>query len=550
MIVDEAGFPLAPWDRDGLIAAADDDGLAALERWALNWHGAPRCDPDLARQYCREVLPPGRVLLYGAGSHSAWLLEILKTAPHLNTVGVVDRMAPALPVFHGLPVYTPAALHAVAADYVLIAHTSLEQEMTQTLVAAGYPPAKIVTFYAAPAYAALSKARIDALANSPGPESVDNIIIQCTHSGIVPDHVLADLGLQGRTLNILIGRASGLESDFRLNGVDLLESTTALKLLLKRTRPRIIYVRTILYKNFLLPLIKLWAPYSIVIGEPYDMTILWSDDDLNLLFGLNAETIRMQRLGELLAGQKLDMLISKRGGELWKRIAAAWRAPCLMYFPALQPRPDPPLAPGTEGDIVYAGFFPAAAFLKEFRSGYNFVPLLTDICREGNLVGALYNGAHIPNGGDHLFAEYSATLQGPLHYHPRLPYAEMLRVLTGFRYGWLCDHRDRFQGDRYVGVCNRWTGYISAGLPVLIDDGWSFMVDLTRRFGAGLIVTELTPAAVLGQIQTADWSALRDGALRLRLHLESYNQEVLAQLAACLESADPVTSLSSRRRPA
>lgn len=517
-----AGVPLRPTEADA----------AQLEAWALRWHGMPR-DSHLVERYCAEHLPPGRILLYGAGSHTAHLVDLLRERPALQAVGILDRLASGSTTYCGLPVHPLADALRLGADYVLVAHTSFEQEMVAALEQVGYPNNRIKTLYSAAAFAALGEGRVETLAAGVhGP--VDHLIVTSARSEVVSDAVLAKLYGRGRVLCAFVGRADGLPPDSPFEVVDLQESLAALKRVVQSTRPRTIYVRTIIYKNFLLPLLKRWSPESVVIGEPYDFTILWSGGDLELLFGVDSGTRRWLRLSEQLAGQTLDLMVSKRGGAGWRDLTATWRRPSLMFFPAVTQVDGPALSPGGLGDIVYAGFFPAAAFLKNFHSGYNFVPLLAEICRQGSLVGDLYNSGHMPGIGDRLFMDYMAGLPAPLGYHPRQPYEQMLRILSGYRYGWLCDHRGQFQGDREVGVCNRWTGYISAGLPCLIDKDWGLMAALTHDFSAGLVVDELTPDAILRQLQTADWPELRAGAGRLRDHLKQHNDTAVATLSSYL----------------
>ncbi|WP_148293811.1 hypothetical protein [Azospirillum sp. B4] len=517
------------WDRAGVPQRPDLEDMAALERWALAWHGPPR-DSDLAERFCRTALPAGRVLLYGAGTHSAWLVDVLRGVQGVDAVGVLDRLAGSVTEFKGLPVHAAATAAQLRADYVLIAHTSFEQEMVTALAATGYPRDRIRTLYSDPAYATLAAERIAALAAQVD-GGVDHLVVTSARSEIIPDALLARMQGDGTAVQVFVGRADGLPVDEVFRVVDVRESVAALKQMVQRLRPRTIYVRTIIYKNFLLPLLKHWSPTSVVVGEPYDFTILWSEADLGLLFGLDAHTIRMLRLSEQLAGCTLDLMVSKRDGAGWRDLAAAWARPSLQYFPAVKRPVGPLMSPGSAGDLVYAGFFPAASFLKTFRSGYNFVPLLAEVCRQGGLRGDLYNSGHMPGAaGDGLFADYLTGLPAPVRYHPRQPYDEMLRLLSGSRYGWLCDHRDRFQGDREVGVCNRWTGYVSAGLPSLIDRDWTLMADLTRRYGAGLVVDELTPGAILAQLRGADWPALQAGTLRLRDHLDQHNDGVVAAI--------------------
>ena len=91
------------------------------------------------------------------------------------------------------------------------------------------------------------------------------------------------------------------------------------------------------------------------------------------------------------------------------------------------------------------------------------------------------------------------------------------------------------QGDRRSAVCNRWTGYVSAGLPVLLDSSWGFMGDLVREYGAGIIFDSPQATVMIETLRTTDHAALAAGAARLRSRLLTENAAALADLGALIE---------------
>ena len=527
-------FPEGIWAATGTSAAPLEDQLRRLLAWTGRFHSAPR-DFGLAVRHCLETLPGGRMVLAGAGTHSRRLIPELSRRPDIRIVAVADRLAGAMAEFEGIPVVAASAAAALDADYVLVAHTSYELEMRAALLAAGFPADRIVTLYSDPRYRERAVPVARRLAEAAVLRSADFVVVNCCPAAIVPDELLAGAFPPDRTVELFVGRADGFEPSPVYETVDLLESMDALRLALLSLRPKAIYIRTILYKNFIPALVKHWLPDARVIAEPYDFAVLWSEGDLELLFGLSPETIALTRSAEFVAGRTVDLILSKRGGDHWDRVVRPWTAGSVLYFPAVADAGD---ADGRRGDLVYAGFLPAEAFLKTFQSGYSFVPVMREVCARGDLRGEIYNSADTGPAGPSIFRSYRESMaQGPLRYHGRLPYPEMLERLRGFRYGWLCDALGNFQGDRYVGVCNRWTGYVSAGLPLLIDAHWSFMVDLVDRFGAGIVVDRIDPDGIAEAVRRADWRAQAAGTRALRRHLLDWNRNSFDKLAGVADAA-------------
>ncbi|MBK1840769.1 hypothetical protein JHL17_25525 [Azospirillum sp. YIM B02556] len=518
-------------------AAASQDATTAgdagsLVRDLLHWYGAPR-DPGLLKRFCSD-LPNGRVMLYGAGTLTRSLLEHLP--PGIVVVGVLDRMAFDIGTFHGYPVYQPAQTAGLAFDWVLLAHSVYEMEMRAAAVAAGIPPDRIITVHTNPRYRELSAPMVEMLADQASQRPVKAMIVSCCSTNILHDRQLAEWLRPEATIQLFLGReVGGVKNEGPYLSFDLRESLAALVLVLQRQRPRVVYVRSIIYKNYLGMLIKHVLPEATVIQEFYDYTVLWPDNDLVNLFGLNATSIAWLRQSELIAGQTLDLTLSKRGGAEWDRVQARLRAPYRLVFPQMVEGPEPsngaPLA-----DLVYAGFLPSSTFLRSFPIGYNFLPLIETLCRDGGLTADIFNSSHADTSGDAIFADYLERYAAPpMIYSRRLDYADLLTRLSSYRFGWLCNDQKTFHSDRRVGVCNRWTGYVSAGLPTLLDASWGFMGELLREYGAGLVIERLEPDAVLQAIRNADHAALVDGTLRLRSKLLVENRAATDDIAALIE---------------
>lgn len=518
----------------GAVLAQVRDAVFRIERF----HGARR-DPALLQAFVQE-LPAGRILVHGTGTHSDILLPLIRARRGLEVIGFVDRRAESLGDVAGLPVLSPTQAAFSSADYILLSHTSYEMEMGESLLAAGVAPARIVPIYAHPRYRAIATHRADddleRLISDLDGRPIDTVVVTCSPTVVVDDHDLAAVADPARTLQIYAGREDGTALESPFETVSISESLDLLKALLLRLQPARIYVRSILYKNFLGMLIRHWLPQTVIVHELYDYAACWPDADLTALFGLSATSIRLLRLAEFHSGQSMDLVLSKRGGAGWEQVQTRCSAPYRLHYPAVR---DGAVRDGDNGggpDFVYAGFLPAPSFLRHYTSAYNFLPILTALCAAGGWTADIYNSAHVAGAGDGVYADYLRDYaDGPVRYRRRLPYETLLDMIGHGGYGWLADHHSGFYVDRHVGICNRWTGYLSAGLPVVLDSGWTLMADLVRSFDAGLVPESLDTGTLLPLLQAADRQRLAQGARRLRSHLLAHNaatQDILAETFA------------------
>ena len=525
------------WSHRGLSPDFDGDTAAfALLQDLYARFGAPR-SLDLVEHFCRDNLPAGRIYVYGAGTHTRGLLPALLRQSNLTVLGIVDRLAAALPEFAGLPVVSPQALTNLSFDYILLSHNQYEAEMTAQLRALGIAAEKIVPIYLNAAFRKAALNRAPELLGTIKNRAIEHVIIDCSRDSIIQNEALMALFPPERTLRLFMGRPDSWHPSSQYESINLHESLDLLCAALARLRPRTVYLRTILYKNYLSLVIKQRFPETCVIHELYDFALTWRDADLISLFGLDDRSIRELRIAELYICRHIDTVISKRGGPLWQCVLSRCTAPYELYFPLISG--PAPAATGQVEDgtrrLLYGGFFPAPSFLAQFKTGYDFLDLMAGVAARTGVEIDIYNSAHTDRSSDALYRDYSERFaSGPLRYHPRLPFTEFAAQMPRYEFGWLCEHVTSEQPDRDFSVCNRWTGYISGGLPVLMDDSWKFMAGFMRDYGAGPIIETTTVEGISSRLEAVRGRDYRSGALALRNRLAAENRAVLERLAGLI----------------
>ncbi len=526
------------WTDRGLPPGFDIDTAAtALLPTLYARFGAPR-QLDLVAQFCLDHLPGGRIYVYGAGTHTRGLLPALLSQPHLTVLGIVDRLAAALPEFEGLPVVSPQALQDLTFDYVLLSHNQYEAEMTTQLAALGIAADKIVPIYLNPRFRKSALDRLPDMLGATASRRFEHVIIDCSRDSIIQNEALTTLFPPDRTLGLYMGRPDSWHPSSLYETINLHESLDLLTATLARVRPRTVYLRTILYKNFISLVIKQRFPDICVIHELYDFALTWRDSDLISLFGLDARSIRELRVAELYSCQHVDTLVSKRGGPAWRSVLSRCAAPYELYFPLISGPPPAEIRPVEDGRrrLLYGGFFPAPSFLAQFKTGYDFLDLMAGVAARTGVEIDIYNSAHADRSSDALYRGYSERFaSGPLRYHARVPFAQFAAQMPRYEFGWLCEHVTSEQPDRHFGVCNRWTGYLSGGLPVLMDDSWKFMAGFMRDYGAGPIIDDTTVEGISSCLERVRGTEYRAGARALRDRLAAENRDVLERLTSLVE---------------
>jgi len=246
------------------------------------------------------------------------------------------------------------------------------------------------------------------------------------------------------------------------------------------------------------------------------------------------QAIDTSLLAELDTARRGDLVISKRREIFWPPGLGTAGAPYRHYFGGMPPASPSQAPPHSAADaairILYAGILPRPDQQSAHPSDYDFLPLLERLAADGAFQVGLYNQMHDSPDQDRSFQNYIDRYRtGHVRYHRRVPYDKLLEEATSFHFGWLCRQAgdERIPDTRLV-FGQRFTGYVFAGLPVLVDPGWEAMAELTTRFGAGLVLPEAADAeTVAGRIAGADLPALKRGVAALRDYMTKHNIDVL-----------------------
>lgn len=510
---------------------------AALWPEMEKWFGALR-DPVLLEHFVRRHLPPGRILLYGAGTHSAAVLDLLRHRPDILIEAVVDRLGGRLGTWSGHPVVRPQEAPALAFDYVLVGHTAAEWDMAAALLASGVPQNRILTVYSNPDYRRLSHAEIARrLDGFPSAGEVDTVLVANTVDMVAGERDLERMLGAGRKAALFHGRAKLCLPDVRFPAYDVMGSLDFLTAALRRMRPRAVYVGHNLHCPYAGYAVRRTLPDATMVLEAYDYIGIWKDEPLRDLFGLSSAMIGRYRMLEAAAMDAATFHISKRGGGLWSPVIERLGGRYRHLHPRLGKGMVAPFHPGPRLNILYAGWLPSSAILKDFRYGYDFISLFQEI---NKIIGArfdIFNNGHQSELEDSIFQDYAREFKSPpITYHRRVGYEELISSFQQYDYGWLCDRKMEIQPDVLVGMPNRLTGYISGGLPAVIDRRWAWCSELVLEHGAGLIVDPADPAAICEALTNADWRRMRSNVLALRDALHRDNDEAI-NTVACVLSA-------------
>jgi hypothetical protein len=520
-----------------------DDGPFAWKGWsdaderrlacALARFQAPR-DMAAALTHLSSTLPDGDLLIYGAGTHSQAVIEILRRErPGVRLTGVIDRRWATLDGFLGAPTVSPAAGAASCAP-ILIAHPLHEQDMAQTLIAAGAAAQRLILLYDDPAFAArtLPDACDEMLRRLPA--QADNVVIGGTHWTVAEDKDLAR-ALPGDVVRLHFDLSDPFTDDGLFPAFDMRGSTGLLEAALRRSAPRRVYLRTRIETAYLAAAVRRWSPDARLIHEVFDFASLFGDAALRNWLELSDDAVDLSRAADRFSARHSDLIISKRRGEDWRRATGGMVAAYRHYFPAAPvaaaaaPPPPPPWR------ILYAGILPRPEQLNSFRSDYNFLGILEDVCRDGDITATIYNRLHRGEASDPVFAAYlQRYAAGGVSYRRFAPFDEVMEAARGFHFAWLyrdSGEQDDHHPDTRMVIPNRVASAAAVGLPLIIDADWGEATRLILEHQAGIAPPRGRPDLAAAAVRNADWPALHRGALALRDRMQAENRAVLAEIA-------------------
>ena len=497
-----------------------------------HWMGALR-HPDQLLRFVQEVLPRGRALIYGAGTHTVLLLDLLKTHRRdIEVVGIIDRLAPARHAIGNFPVFSPSEIDQNPHDFIIVGHDEHEKEMVASLTQLHLHKEKIYTIYSNPITRQWSKKSISEKVNSiAGLQNTDHIIITGSGDRIIPLSDVMSMFQDGRCRVVYFGRPNYKSATLPENTIDAEGSIDYLHEIIKTSNPKTVYVQYHMKKSYLPTIIRRACPNSTIIAEAYDYAGIWELNNLEQTIGIQRSTVPWLRLFELNSFQCSNLNISKRGGEAWSECMSTTSRPYLTFFPQLTDGVAPKYEPSPDLRLLYAGWLPAPDVATAPDRGYNTLDLFGKVSQHIPATLSVFNSQHVNETDDHLFSSYlEMDKAGMIKYHRRVEYDELLQKMARYDYGWLADSRTGFHTDLIVGVPNRWTGYISGGLPVLLDKRWDWVSKWVQRYNAGLVVDGNDPRSIADALSSQSPAALRAGVEKLRTRLSAENQMVYSAI--------------------
>ncbi len=552
-LVDELGHLTAPYATlpEACLAEPapyfDYVGEQLRQFWA-----APR-HLEIALAYLAEYLPFQRFAIYPGGALAQAFLQQADSRVKERMVCVLDRAAKADSQWQGLTSIRPEQLldeqWLQRVEGVLVLHPTREPLLRQNLADLGIADTQVRGVFTEPEFLAwwqihkekwLQPQWLGCLEQGALPPAQVKHVIVTTNPGIsiIQQAELTQLFPVAETQVLYLGNPNffaGMKTPYPC--LNLFCSQDALRYCIEFFQPESIHVASVHADNYLAMLVKQAFAHLPISHEIYDWSLFYSNHFVEPLHSATSALVDAGRIGELYSLRHLPLLLSKRDGKAWRAILQEGQAQASyqVYFHNFTLHPvSQPVRKGGKPRLVYAG--PVAPLKRpEEWPIYEFGPLLAMLAEDARVHFEVYNSLHPNEREDELFSE-EMRIFAP-GYHRCQPLAELLPQLASFDYGWMClntlDYLRRCPDVNLVHSA-RLIGYITAGIPVIVDRTWRAAVELVERFNAGMVIDldACSPQQLVEHVlQGWQPDVHRQGALALREHMRQTNANTLAQLS-------------------
>lgn len=544
-------FPDDPWAI--LPTAAKDDFetyvAAATESLMLSW-AIPRIGEMGLRLLSRQRRS-GRVLLYPASVFARSALPVLEADGAVTIVGVIDRRGAKLGSFCGHPVVTIEEIASLDFDYIQILHPIYEAYFREFLIAAGVAPDRVRGLLTLPE--SIATWRDDLKFSFPVTRvktlrKTRNVVILRHMQTIIQEAEIARIFDPAETLVLWIGAPFSKRPTRHFRVQDTFLSTDLLFDLLAQIQPVKIYLATLVAESFYSFLVHKAVPDALIIHEIYDWSLLCPDYGIAPVHMTTMEQVGQSRAGEYWSVTNADAVVTKRRGPCWAKVEGTFRASYVRFNQGAQlPRKAIGRLDGPPGlSVVYAGPVPSYDKAEDWPFP-QFAPLLEALAEREDLWFELYNSNHYGRVQNYRFEPLLQKFKGKLRrYHRRTPLPKLIDALPKFDYGWLCIHTwddlAKFW-DGHTVVSARFTSYIGAGLPIIIDDTWDATIDLIEKYSAGIVVSNPQPGDIGEILSRVDPERHRAGALQLRRLVLEENEAAIQALRELRRSPSRVAAI-------
>ena len=496
---------------------------------------AARRDMSLALEFLRDKFGGSRFWLYGAGTHSEALLACFGDAWREHLAGIIDRAPAGRTHFHGIPVHGIEHAGQGSDEPILVAHLFYEAEMAAALCAAGIDRSRIRHLYLDPDFIELSRQTLPRMDGNP-----DAVILGSTRYISVADSELARVLDPATTPYLAFDLFDQTEPRPPFTVQSMGKSVDAVVAALRSLNPGLVYLRTTMETNFLAYLVRQVLPDCVLVHELWDFAVVFEDDTLVRWLKFPPAFIEASRLAECWSVRESDLVLSKWGGPQWAELFDDGIG-TELFFGGISGGPAPVNPPPAEGPprLLYAGLLPKPEDLAAMPYDYNFLGRLERLSQAGAATVTILNSGHGRPEADWIYRDYQTRFSQPgIRYSRRVTYDALMGIAAEQDFGWLAlDQRDHWDTGKRCIAPMRFTGYIQAGLPVIISQPWSFCIQLVERFSAGIVLQGDGDAEASQALNAADPARLRQGVQALQAYMKAGNDRVLDRLAGLLLKA-------------
>ena len=510
-------------------------------------------DTNVLEQFLSSNLPAGTYYLYGAGTQSRQVREILEGQNDIQIEGFIDQHALKLGGIDGLPVYAvDEYLERLVRDIqgIIVCHATREPEMINCLHQCGIDEKLIWPVYTSNAIRPISEKRIVELLEENADlfsKKIDVVAISTlAHQySVVSIEQLVELAGNKKVLHLSFGRPEFSVSDPRsfsdlqIETLNLSLSVRFLETILEKVHPSTIVATLSPHSDgeFLPVFLEKRHPQAMKLYQFYDMAGLFRSDRLKTSHGYSDEYIALARLGDFTACTSKALVISKNGGDLWDRLAATFTADSVSYFPGL----DDSVCDqhSVETDVIKVVFAGSMSGWRDEREApehtdLNYMDYFQYLEADPAISLDMYNVAHVDETSDAAFSVYLQKFgdhNARVRYFRRVAQQTLIERMAHYDIGWLLCHNDTpdfYQPISKVAMANKMTAYLQAGLPIVMDKSYRFMSQLIEDSGAGFTASWEDRSSIPDRLKDCNFQEMKKASRALYGDLQKSNHSVVA----------------------
>lgn len=498
-------------------------------------------------------LPAGKVLLSGAGPGSLFLMRTIEhQAPHIQILALVDRRAQEIRELHGYEVITAQQAATREFDYAIVCNVVYGKSMAEDLLHAGISASRIQVVHALQSYRELQERFVEDVLEKrlltkihQRVAKVENVIIVPSRDiwSVVDECVLVEALPAESTIRLYFGPSSNLEISPQYPTFDMEQSLPLLLNLLKKLRPKCVYVRgsAQFQAQTVAVAIKQTLPEAFLTFEIYDYMCMFDSEILNG-WSFDPQSVHDNRCAEALMCRVADFIFDKTPGPGWHALASSLvTAPRRAFFPRLQSQTPPsahtPRARKGPLQLLCAGTFPE---FRRYQPGEGFLnSVFQDIVQPIEQLSAfedfhidIFNSGHVPGspGCEREYCGYRTHFDARrVSYNTGIPFDQLLARMSEYDFGILLFSPTDMVIDYPLqeSLPNRFMGYVSGDLPIIINREIRYSAQLVERFNAGIVIGVDELADLPRRIREADLPRMREGVRALRQFMHEHNRSAI-----------------------